>query len=268
MSILEAVVLGAVQGLTEFIPVSSSGHLVIVPELLGWEEPGLAFDVLLHAASLVALLVYFSGDLLDLGRGVIQGNRQQRRLLILLAVGSVPAGLAGLLLGGFFEDRFHDAKTASLLLLVTAAILVASELLVRRNHRIRAETGRPMRTQEDLGPLDATGIGLAQAMAILPGVSRSGSTIGAGLLLGMDRDAAARFAFLLAIPALVGASIVKLPDLAGTDLGLGAGVAGFVASMVTSYAAVSGLIRYLKSNTLFPFVAYLLIAAPVFRILL
>ena len=268
MSIVQAFVLGAVQGLTEFIPVSSSGHLVVVPELMGWGQPGLSFDVLLHAASLIALLIYFSGDLIDLFRGVVAKDRSSRRLLLLLIIGSVPAGLAGLLLGSYFESEFEDASGAALQLLITAAVLVSAEAAIKNHERRTAAKGESLRRIDDLGPVDATAVGVAQAIAIWPGISRSGSTIGAGLALGMARDTAARFAFLLAIPALFGAALVQIPDLGETSLGLGAGIAGFTASLVTSYAAIAGLLRYLRTNTLYPFAVYCAVAGPVFYILL
>ncbi len=264
MSTLQALVLGAVQGLTEFIPISSSGHLVLVPEALGWEEPGLAFDVLLHAASLVALLIYFSGDLLDLTRGFLSKDEGSRRMLSLLGIGTIPAAAAGLLLTDFFEEQFTDAPAAAIQLLITAAILVGAEQAVRFHEKRTAERGAPLRSMDDLRAPDAVAIGTAQAISILPGISRSGSTIGAGLALGIERDDAARFAFLLAIPALLGAMIVKLPDLFGSPLGLGAGTVGFLASLVTSYAAIWGLIRYLKTRTLYPFAAYCVVAGFVF----
>ena len=267
MSVLEALVLGAVQGLTEFIPISSSGHLVLVPEALGWEHPGLAFDVLLHAASFVALLIYFSGDIVDLARGVVAGDRLSRRLVTLLAIGTVPAGAAGLLLGDYFEEQFTDANAAAIQLMVTAVILVGAELALRYHEHRTASTGKSLRKMPDLNAGDATVIGVAQAVSILPGISRSGSTIAAGLGLGMERDDSARFAFLLAIPALFGAMIVKLPDLAGGDLGLGAGFVGFLASLLTSYGAIWGLIRYLRSNTLYPFAIYCAVAGILFLII-
>jgi undecaprenyl-diphosphatase len=260
VSILEAIVLGSVQGLTEFIPISSSGHLVLVPEALGWGHPGLAFDVLLHTASLLALLIYFSGDLLDMGRGVIQGNRFQRKLVGLLALGTVPAVLAGVLFGDYFEESFEDAKASALQLLITAVILVGAEQALRYHERKAARSGKDLRNLGDMNVGDASAIGVAQAISIFPGISRSGSTIGAGLALGMKRDDSARFAFLLAIPALLGASLVQVPELSGSTLGLGAGVAGFVASLVTSYAAIWGLIRYLRTNTLYPFALYCVVA--------
>jgi undecaprenyl-diphosphatase len=260
VSTLQAIVLGSVQGLTEFIPISSSGHLVLVPEALDWGHPGLAFDVMLHAASLLALLVYFSGDLLDMARGVLQGNDFQRRLFGFLAIGTVPAVLAGLFLGDYFEETFEDAEASALQLLITAVILVGAEQALRYHERKAANSGRDLRHLGDMHAGDASAIGIAQAISIFPGISRSGSTIGAGLALGMKRDDSARFGFLLAIPALLGASLIQVPELRGTTLGLGAGIAGFVASLVTSYAAIWGLIRYLRTNTLYPFALYCVVA--------
>lgn len=268
MSVLEAIVLGAVQGLTEFIPISSSGHLVVVPELMGWKQPGLAFDVLLHVASLLALLVYFSGDLLDLARGVVAGDRSARRVVVLLAIATIPAVIAGVLLGDYFEEQFTEAKPAALQLLISAAILVAAEVVFRYQERQAAERGERLRDLNDLDVPDAVAVGMAQAIAIVPGISRSGATIGAGLSVGVARDSAARFAFLLAIPALFGAALVQLPELSGTRLGLGAGLAAFVTSLVTSYAAIWGLIRYLRSNTLYPFAIYCAVAGIVFYLAL
>lgn len=268
MSTLQAFVLGAVQGLTEFIPVSSSGHLVLVPEALGWGEPGLSFDVMLHTGSLIALLIYFSGDLLDLVRGFAAGDAGSRRMVWLLAIGTVPAGLAGVLFGAFFEEQFTDEKAAALQLLLTAAILVAAEQALRFHEKRTARTGESLRELRDLRIPDAIAVGVAQALAILPGISRSGSTIGTGLALSMERDDAARFAFLLAIPALIGATILEVPELRGSSLGFGAAAAGTIASLVTSYAAIWGLIRYLKTNTLYPFAVYCVVASIFFLIAL
>ena len=263
MSTLQALLLGAVQGLTEFIPVSSSGHLVLVPEALDWQEPGLSFDVMLHTGSLIALLIYFSGDLLDLARGFMAGDKGSRRMVWLLGIGTIPAGLAGLLLGDFFEEQFTDATQAALQLLITATILVAAEQALRFNEKRTARSGESLRQMNDLRVPDAVAIGIAQACAILPGISRSGATIGTGLALGMERDDAARFAFLLAIPALIGATVLEVPELAGSSLGFGAAIGGLLTSLVTSYAAIWGLIRYLKSNTLYPFAIYC-VAASIF----
>lgn len=260
MSALHAIVLGAVQGLTEFIPISSSGHLVLVPEALGWDQSGLAFDVMLHVASLVALVGYFRKDLASLARGLLAGEPDSRRLGLLLFIGTIPAAIAGIAFEDYFEESFTDAKASALQLLMTAAILVGAESILRY-HRARNER---LRSIADLGVKDATVIGIAQAISILPGISRSGSTIAAGLGLKMERDDAARFAFLLAIPALFGAALVKVPDLGSTDLSAGAAVGGFLASLVTSYIAIAGLIRYLRSRTLYPFAVYCVVAGLVF----
>jgi undecaprenyl-diphosphatase len=265
--VLHALVLGAVQGLTEFVPISSSGHLVLVPEALGWDSPGLAFDVLLHVASLIALLVYFSGDLIDLARGSVAGDPGARRLVGLLAIGTVPAVIAGLVLGDYFEGSFEDAEAAAIQLVITAAILVGAEQALAFHERRRAQTGGRLRTVEDLRAGDAALVGVAQAISILPGISRSGSTIAAGLAVATRREDAARFAFLLAIPALFGAALVEVPDLGGTSLGAGAAIAGFVASLVTSYAAIAILIKYLKTRSLYPFAAYCVVAGIVFYFL-
>lgn len=260
MPVLHALVLGAVQGLTEFVPISSSGHLVLVPEALGWDSPGLAFDVLLHVASLIALLVYFSGDLIDLARGSIAGDPGARRLVGLLAIGTIPAVIAGVLLGDYFEGSFEDAEAAAVQLVITAVILVGAEQALAFHERRRARTGGKLRTVEDLRTGDAALVGVAQAISILPGISRSGSTIAAGLAVATRREDAARFAFLLAIPALLGAALVKVPDLSGSSLGTGAAIAGFVASLVTSYAAIAILIKYLKTRSLYPFAVYCVVA--------
>ena len=260
MDALQALILGAVQGLTEFVPISSSGHLVLVPEVLGWTRPGLAFDVLLHVASLIALVVYFRSDLIAIVGGAVRNEPGARRLGLLLIVGNVPAGIAGLLLADYFEGTFEDASAAALQLLLTAVILVAAELMLARHVRKQ----RRLRDIEDLTVADSLAIGVAQAVAIFPGISRSGSTIAAGLGLRIERDAAARFAFLLAIPALAGAALVELPDLGDVSLDTGAAIGGFVSSLVFSYAAIAGLIRYLRANTLYPFAAYCVIAGIAF----
>jgi undecaprenyl-diphosphatase len=265
--VLHALLLGAVQGLTEFVPISSSGHLVLVPAALGWDSPGLAFDVLLHVASLLALLVYFSGDLVDLARGTLAGDERSRRLVGLLALATVPAVVAGVVLADYFEGTFEDASAAAVQLVVTAAILVVAEQAFAFHERRRAETGGSLRTMHELNARDATGIGVAQAISILPGISRSGATIAAGLAVATRREDAARFAFLLAIPALFGAALVEVPDLDSASLGTGAAVAGFLASLVTSYAAIAMLIRYLKTRSLYPFAVYCLVAGIAFYVL-
>ncbi len=259
-----AAVLGLVQGLTEFVPVSSSGHLVLVPFLLRWPVPDLSFDVAVHLGTALGVIVYFARDLAGIVTGTARWARRRgseednsnARLLGLLAIGSIPAGIAGLLLEGLFEEIFTDTETVddtgapvvALFLLGTAVILWLAE----RVHARRGKGGRELR---EIRVADAVVIGLFQAFAIAPGLSRSGSTIGAGVFRGLRRDAAARFSFLLSIPAILGAAIVALPDIPpGTDLGpmlMGGAVAA-----VTGFAAVSLLLRYLRTRTMRPFAVY------------
>lgn len=230
MSIFQATVLGAVQGLTEFIPISSSGHLVLVPAALDWSEPGLSFDVLLHTASLLALVVYFAGELLDLGRGVARRRVGSLRLLGLLVIGTIPAAALGVAAADFFEEAFTDERAAAIQLLITAVILVAGELALRYHRHRTAQAEAPLRSMDQLRYGDAGLIGVAQAVSILPGISRSGATIATGLGLAVERDDSARFAFLLAIPALAGAQLIDIPELFSGTLDLAPALAGFSAS--------------------------------------
>jgi undecaprenyl-diphosphatase len=252
-----AVVLGAVQGLTEFVPVSSSAHLVLVPFLLEWDVPSLAFDVAIHIGTLVALVAYFWRDIGEILLGVARRvggsadarDRARARLAWLLLVGSIPAGVAGILLEGFFEGLFERPAFVAGELLVTAAILVLAEALYARSDPDRRRGIERM----TLG--DAVTIGVMQAVAISPGISRSGATIAGGMLRSVARDSAARFSFLLSIPAVLGAAVVAVPDLPpGTDPGpvlAASAVAG-----VTGFAAIAFLLRYLRSRTMHPFAIY------------
>ncbi len=258
--------MGALQGLTEFIPISSSGHLVIVPEVLGWPTPGLSFDVMLHVASLIALVAYFHTDLMGVARGALVRDRDSLRLLALLVIGTIPAVTAGFGLADYFQGTFTDARSAAIQLVITAAILVAGEQALSWHHRRAAL--RPLKSMAKINPFDAAVIGLAQAISILPGISRSGATISAGLALRITRDDSARFGFLLAVPALLGAALVQIPVPSQTPIGVGAAVAGFSASLLSSYVAIAGLIRYLRSRTLYPFAIYCLVAGVIFFLIL
>jgi undecaprenyl-diphosphatase len=259
MSLLQALVLGLLQGATEFIPVSSSGHLVLVPWLLGWGTPLLAFDTVVHWGTLLAVVIVFWRDLAMLFRAglgslmaLVRKNQPYDRTLARLAwaivLGSVPAALAGFFLQDFFESLFGQPAAAAGLLLVTAGILVASEWLSRQE--------RPM---IGIGWLDAVLIGVAQAFAIMPGISRSGATISAGLARGVEREAAARFSFLLGAPVIFGAGLFKIADLAAMG-GLGdlAGVlvVGFVAAAISGYLGIRWLLRYLAHHPLYIFAGY------------
>jgi len=254
MDLLQAIILGLVQGATEFIPVSSSGHLVLVPWLLDWGSPGLVFDTVAHWGTLVAVLVYFWRDWWALItawlRGLVRWDWRdpQARLMWLLVVGSIPAVVIGYLLKDFFESLFAEPAWVSAFLLVTAGLLVLGERL-----------GQRMREIGDLCWLDALLIGLGQAAAIAPGISRSGTTMATGLLRGLRRPAAARFSFLLATPVIFGAGLFKLVDLFAAPNPLAqlpVLAVGFVAAALSGYVCIWGLLRYLQQGKLYPFAAY------------
>lgn len=255
MDLLRAVVLGIVQGLTEFLPVSSSGHLILVPELFGWEDQGLAFDVGLHAGTLVALLGYFWRDWARMAFSSLDDVRRHRlsfrhyqgetRLLLLIAAGSVPAAVAGLLLNGWIEENLRQAWLVALMLIVVGGLMLVAD---RRSRRDRGVL--------DVGLADAVLIGLAQAAALIPGVSRSGATISTGLVRGLNREAAARFAFLLGTPAFFGAALLKSSDLTGDTVDTLDLAAGFVTAAVVGFAVIHFLLGFLRRWTLTAFVVY------------
>jgi undecaprenyl-diphosphatase len=258
MSLLRAIVLGLIQGATEFVPVSSSGHLVLVPWLLGWDEPGLIFDTVLHLGTLLAVLAYFWRDWWRLIVAWLRGLARWRwddpdaRLAWLLLLGTVPAAALGFLLEGFFESLFGQPAWVAVFLLVTAALLTLSEWFGHRRRPIA-----------DLHWLDALLIGLGQAAAIAPGISRSGATMAAGLGRGLDRPAAARFSFLLATPIILGAGALQLLDLFALSQPLAQTptlLAGFVAAAVSGYVCIWGLLRYLQRGRLYPFAIYCALA--------
>ncbi|ADK86053.1 Bacitracin resistance protein BacA [Desulfarculus baarsii DSM 2075] len=245
MNFYQAIFLGAVQGLTEFLPVSSSGHLVLGQHLLGLREPQLMFDVAVHVGTLAAVLIVFRDDLLAMIRGLWAGDdrgREGRRLIMLVAVGSVPTALMGFLLKDFFESLFASVAAVGAALLFTGCLLMLTRLA----------SGRGLGLSE-VGPGRALLIGLAQGVAITPGVSRSGSTIAVGLLLGLERQLAARLSFLLFIPAISGALLLQLLDaeasaapetsilLAGA---LTAGLVGYVCLRLLLRVVNQGKISY------------------------
>ena len=282
MTIAQALLLGVLQGATEFLPISSSGHLVLVPWLLGWPAPGLAFDAVVHWGTALAIIIYFWRDWVALflaalrflgaalgrlrtslspgqlpvredvsGPGGPHAGSQASvaaRQAWFILLGTLPAGFIGYLLEDFFENMFSRPAAAAVFLLVTAALLVASE-----------RYGRRERDLDTLTWPDAVLIGLAQALAILPGISRSGSTIAAGLARGLRRTAAARFSFLLATPIVLGAGVFKVLDLVQAG-GLSAQVpaleVGDLVAGVVALGCIHFLMRYLQSRRLYPFAVY------------
>jgi undecaprenyl-diphosphatase len=262
--LVQAVVLGIVQGLTEFLPVSSSGHLIVVPALLGWHDPfidSLAFSVMLHIATLLALLIYFRSDWLRLipaGLAAIRdrslGGDPDRRLAWLLAVATIPAVIVGVLLNDKIETVFREPRLVAVTLILGAAILFVADRVGSRNKGI-----------DSISFPVAAGIGVAQALALVPGVSRSGISISAGLFAGLDRESAARFAFLMATPVTAGAGLWELRKIvsgeAGVDLPLVPLVAGMVAALIAGLLAIAVLLRYLRTHGLGVFVVYRLALA-------
>ncbi len=264
MDPLQAAILGLIQGLTEFLPVSSSAHLVIVPWLFGWPDPGIAFDVALHMGTVIAVLAYFWRDWLNIVQGLLRVVSTRRiadpqgRLGVYILLGTIPGVIAGLLLETRIDESFHSADPArqanGILIIAVLMILLAVALfLAERLARHRLDI-----TQLTLGA--ALGVGLAQALAVLPGVSRSGSTITAGLFAGLKREAAARFSFLLGTPIIVGSGIKKGYDVlqaGGIPAAQQAGFAiGFLVAVISGYLAIWFLLRFLQRNSTLPFIVY------------
>jgi undecaprenyl-diphosphatase len=259
IELIQALVLGIVQGISEFVPISSSGHLVLVPWFFGWEKPSLLFDTMLHWGTLVSIFLVFWRDFWNITVAVIRGLMQRSladfnaRLGWLIVIGSIPAAVVGLLFKDFFEELFHSPRSVGFFLLVTAALLLGSEWLTRS-----AAQRRPL---QRLTLRDTIIIGLGQALALAPGISRSGSTIAAGLIAGLNRETAARFSFLLGTPAFFGAGLLELLDALGTDQAdvvaqLPALIVGFLASAIVGYMAIRLLLAYLRTHSLHIFAYY------------
>ncbi|HEY7602146.1 MAG TPA: undecaprenyl-diphosphatase UppP [Methylomirabilota bacterium] len=251
MTALHAAVLGLVQGATEFLPISSSGHLILVPRLLGWPDQGLAFDAAVHLGTVLALLCYFAGELRRLAAGAWNGRPDDRRLAAALALGSVPVGIAG-----FAFERVIETRLRSTTVVAVSTIVWALVLWLADRHAAR---GGGVHDLRDVGLTRAVGVGLAQTLALIPGTSRSGITISAGLFAGLDRSTAARFAFLLGLPVTVAAGLLETAQIAAD--GLTAAMAGELAvgvgtSFLAGLAAISFLVSFLRTRTLLVFVVY------------
>ena len=271
MLIFQAIILGLVQGLSEFIPISSSAHLIIVPWLFGWNDPvldSLSFDVALHLGTLLALLWFFAADWVRLIRAGVAsiverkiGDDVDRRLAWLIVIGTIPGGITGVLAETAVEELFHkpNAPIASTAMIVMAIIIALLGAILFVAERV----ARHIRGMKDLTLKDSIVIGLAQAFAIFPGVSRSGSTITAGLFLGLERETAARFSFLLSAPIIAGAgakslfnvfSAFRAGQLGQSELVLF--LVGFIAAALSGYICIKFLLRYLQKNSTDLFVYY------------
>jgi undecaprenyl-diphosphatase len=255
VGLLEALVLGIVQGLTEFLPISSSGHLVLIPAALGWDSPSLVFDATVHLATLLAVVAVFWRDLLMLivawWRGLFAGQplkTTESRLAWWVIVGTVPGILTGLLLEKTFESLFDSPNAVGAFLLLTALLLILAEFLGRRQREFTGITW-----------LDSLLIGIGQAASIAPGLSRSGTTIAVGMFCGISREAAARFSFILSVPIILRAGLtqlIKLLRYGSVSAEAPLLIVGFIAAAVCGYAAIRLLLAYLRRRPLYPFSVY------------
>lgn len=248
MSIFDAVLLGLVQALGEFLPISSSAHLVLLPYFRGQIYQGLAFDVMLHAATLLAVLIYFANDWAVLiKKGLSHPKSQEGRMLWYLAAATIPAGVAGIFLNHWAEDTFRNP------LMIAGCLVIFACLLWIADKQTGAKRGDP-----DIFTVPFTTIflvGCAQALAIMPGVSRSGVTITAALFLGMSRQASARLSFLLSTPIIAGAALLEVTKLSATDFNAPL-FWGFASSFLGGLLVIGGLMRYIKAHSFDVFVYY------------
>lgn len=251
MNIIEAIILGIVQGLTEFIPVSSSGHLVVLHDLFGAPKGELIFDVALHIGTLMALVIYFYQDILKLGRGVFRREKTEIWLVKMLVLATVPAAVAGFYLQSAAETTFRSSRIVAVNLMVFGLVMLLAERYAKRFKK-RASV-------ENITPQQSLIMGMAQAFAIIPGVSRSGSTITSGLFAGLDRVAATRFSFLLAIPITFGAILKVMSGGAmASHLDGQASIfaVGILAAFISGIFAIRFLLAYLAKHSLAAFAYY------------
>ncbi|NMF58601.1 undecaprenyl-diphosphate phosphatase [Pseudanabaena yagii] len=265
MEYWQAFVLGIVQGLTEFLPISSSAHLKVVPALFHWNDAGVSFDAVIQLGSIVAVVSYFWKDLSNITLGSIEAIRkkqyksQEFKLAIAIALGTIPILFGGLLIKVFIKD-YDNSPLRSLTAIAIASIVMSSLLALAEVFGQRGDQ-QEKRHFHRVRVIDGILMGLAQAMALVPGVSRSGSTLTAGLFLGLDRVAATRFSFLLGIPAITIAGLVELLSIVkkGFDVGAGQLAVGLISSVIFSYLAIAWLLKFFQTHTTWVFVGYRLV---------
>ena len=253
MSTLEAIVLGLVQGLTEFLPISSSGHLRVVPAFLGWDDPGAAFTAVIQLGTMAAVLVYFRRDLWRIAVAWVRELRtpwarrsSESKLGWFIVLGTIPISIFGVAFSDQIETGARDLYLIGSALILFSFVMLAAE-----------RAGSRQRELDDMNARDGAFIGFAQALALIPGVSRSGATISAGLFRNFDRAAAARYSFLLSVPAVVLSGLFELRHIGDGDAApIGATVVATIVSFASGYAAIAWLLRYLRTHTLNVFVAY------------
>ena len=232
ITIIEAIILGIVQGITEWFPISSSGHLVILQNLLGITEP-IIFDVMLHFGSLIVLLIVFWKDLIEILKGLLKLDKYYINYVLMLGIASIPIAVIGLFFNDFIKGIFNSTKVVGVSLLITALVLFLSRY--------------PEKKTKKLTFLNTIFMGIAQALAILPGVSRSGSTISLGLIQGIKREEAAKFSFLLAIPAILGANLLELRNISQIS-NLGTLFISIITVIIVGYLSLNFLLKLIKKN--------------------
>ena len=251
MTVFQAVILGLVQGLAEFLPISSSAHLVLTPWVFGWSDPGLSFDVALHVGTLIAVLWYFRAEWVKLTQSAIallrtrRADTEEKRRFLFLVVATIPAAAGGVLLEDYAETTFRSPALMAVTLMVMGVVLWAVDRYTARD--------RPLST---LGLRDAVLIGLAQVLALVPGVSRSGSTMTAGRALRLDRQSAAVFSFLMSMPVTAAAALLKVPDLLRTEGITPTLIAGVLSAGISSWLAIAVLLRYISRHSFGVFAMY------------
>ncbi len=263
MNFAEAIILGIIQGLTEFLPVSSSGHLVLLQQLLGLKEAEIFFDVCVHLGTLVAVIIVFRQEIKSIVTALLRlltlaGQKDRMlsmiesdpelKMALLIVIGSIPTALLGLAFSGIADRLFASVFIVGLMLIVTGALLWLTRWTTKRVQPPGVDR---------LTPKNAFIIGIVQGLAIIPGISRSGSTISIGLLLGIKREIAARYSFLLSIPAIVGAGLLSLKEgLSGTDVIIQIPLVGAAAAAIVGYAALRALLHVVKKGSLYVFAPY------------
>lgn len=263
MNLLQAIILGIIQGLTEFLPISSTAHLRIVPALLGWDDPGAAFTAVIQIGTLVAVLVYFARDIQKITGAMLKGiasgkpfGSRDAWLGWMIGVGTIPIVVCGLLFKDAIETTLRSLYVISASMIVLALILMLAEML----NKARERRGVKLKSSAELTWWEILVVGLAQAVALIPGSSRSGTTISGGLLMGMSREEAARFSFLLSLPSVFAAGIYELikerEALLASDVGLVNVIVSTVVSAIVGYASIAFLLGYLKRHSTYLFIVY------------
>lgn len=252
MTLIQAIVYGIVQGIAEFLPISSSAHLIALPQVMGWQDPGLSFDIALHLGTLVAIIVYFFSDWIELiYSGITRPKSQNGRLFWYIVVATIPGAIIGKLFEKQAETSFRNIGLIGIMLIVMGIVLYIAD---KRTKRYAVGI-------DEIGPQRSFIIGLFQSLAIIPGVSRSGITMTTGLFTGLNKEAAARFSFLLSTPLILGAGILKIKDLIHTPIGSELNFAvGIITSAIVGFITIKFLLNYLKNKGFGIFAIYRIVA--------